>query len=362
MALPHRGPPSSWQGLPVGARSLVTQVSMIRPRNKCAHSRLVDRRSGGEVSIERGKFAEVKWKWERGAPNKSIYRWYFFLNVQHAHEYVLRERQTRPGEGGIPARWSKFCSLVDKRFGWPPNTTFLAISCQCAKVFQIIQTTDEWTGMRLMETKSWENEKVKTVEPAGANRLTCWRRDEILRVIVRSILLIIAKATPKSSIRVRATPQVPRFSLISPTLRSFSPFLFLIFISNFSASLSLSLSLSHRKREKGNESISAFDAPFIVYCSTHFSTGWYLMFTYKIRQWKSFALSLALYCWLSIILLHRYLCTCSVIRISIRGRFQTRLKFQENRTAMVGGKNCSNRILRVDCIKRHPLRYGIGSE
>ncbi|KAG6794429.1 hypothetical protein HZU73_09994 [Apis mellifera caucasica] len=103
---------------------------MIRPRNKCAHSRLVDRRSGGEVSIERGKFAE------------------------HAHEYVLRERQTRPGEGGIPARWSKFCSLVDKRFGWPPNTTFLAISCQCAKVFQIIQTTDEWTGMRLMETKS----------------------------------------------------------------------------------------------------------------------------------------------------------------------------------------------------------------
>lgn len=60
MALPHRGPPSSWQGLPVGARSLVTQVSMIRPRNKCAHSRLVDRRSGGEVSIERGKFVEVK--------------------------------------------------------------------------------------------------------------------------------------------------------------------------------------------------------------------------------------------------------------------------------------------------------------
>lgn len=91
-------------------------------------------------------------------------------------------------------------------------------------------------------------------------------------------------------------------------------FSFLIFISN---RFSLSLSLSHRKREKGNESISAFDAPFIVYCSTHFSTGWYLMFTYKIRQWKSFALSLALYCWLSIILLHRYSCTCNAWCVSV---------------------------------------------
>lgn len=39
MALPHRGPPSSWQGLPVGARSLVTPVrlNMIRRMNKYVH-------------------------------------------------------------------------------------------------------------------------------------------------------------------------------------------------------------------------------------------------------------------------------------------------------------------------------------
>lgn len=36
MALPHHGPPSSWQGLPVGARSLVTPVrlNMIRRMNQ----------------------------------------------------------------------------------------------------------------------------------------------------------------------------------------------------------------------------------------------------------------------------------------------------------------------------------------
>ena len=156
---------------------------------------------------------------------------------------------------------------MDKRFGWPPNTTFLAISCQCAKVFQIIQTTDEWTGMRLMETKSWENEKVKTVEPAGANRLTCWRRDEILRMIVRWILLIIAKATPNFDPCTWDSLSSEIFfdrmrSFVSPTLPPFSFFNF--YLQSFLAH-DRSLSLSRRKREKGNESICAFhDAPLFI--------------------------------------------------------------------------------------------------
>ncbi|CAD1477049.1 unnamed protein product [Heterotrigona itama] len=43
---------------------------------------------------------------------------------------------------GPPSSWQGLpvgASLVDKRFGWPPNTTFRAVSCRCAKVFQIIQ-------------------------------------------------------------------------------------------------------------------------------------------------------------------------------------------------------------------------------
>lgn len=81
MALPHRGPPSSWQGLPVGARSLVTHqfVRLVEETIGRARALSVDR-----VGPDRAATAKMTMYPYEEETRVSV-RWFVALVSDRAH-------------------------------------------------------------------------------------------------------------------------------------------------------------------------------------------------------------------------------------------------------------------------------------